>query len=137
MGIGFFGYIVGNVSTIFMQVESIAHIKNMYEEEFNLWLIRLNKANTANMMRNDYFTFGARWVTSQWDKDFCELKNNEFFSNLKPRIQKEVSDQLFSTIYHTYDGFFKGTDKGFMRAIVHAMKYEVHEQFPPYTTDYK
>ncbi|CAI2372725.1 unnamed protein product [Moneuplotes crassus] len=137
MGIGFFGYIVGNVSTIFMQAESITHIKNMYEEEFNLWLIRLNKAKNSKIMRNEYFTYGARCVTSKWDKDFCELKNNEFFSNLKPRIQKETSDQLFSSVYDTYDGFFKGTDKGFMRAIVHAMKYEVHEQFPPYTTDYK
>ena len=60
MGIGFFGYIIGNVRSIFVQVESISQIKNLYEEEFNLWLIRMNKSNKVKMMRNDYFTYGAK-----------------------------------------------------------------------------
>lgn len=60
IGIGFFGYIIGNVRTIFSSVESISQIKSMYEEEFNIWLIRLNKANKTKLMRNDYFTYGAK-----------------------------------------------------------------------------
>lgn len=137
IGIGFFGYIIGNVSNVFVQVETSSQIKYFYEEEFNLWLIRLNKANKNKMLKNDYFTFGGYAVTSRWDKDFFNLKYNEYFSTLKPRLQNVLSDALFTNMYQQFSKFFKNTEIGFKRAIVSHLRFEVHCNFPPYTEDFK
>lgn len=65
------------------------------------------------------------------------MHKSEFYSKLKPRVQKEISDRSFTNIIEIYKGFFKGTENGFQRAIVHSMKYELHEFFPPYVDDFQ
>jgi hypothetical protein len=137
IGIGFFGYIIGNVSNVFVQVETISQIKTFYEEEFNLWLIRLNKSNKTKMLKNDYFTFGGNALISRWDKDFFNLKYNEYFSTIKPRLQNILSDYLFANMYTQFSSFFESTEVGFKRSMINHMKFEVHSNFPPYTEDFK
>ena len=135
-GIGFFGYIVGNVRTVFVETASLTNMKEMFEENFNLWLIRLNKANKIKILGNDYFSYGASSIKSKWDRDYTSLKNNEFFLNLRPRMQYLLADRLFDSVYKTYSSFFEGTEAGFRRAIVHNMEFETLEFFPPYVEDF-
>lgn len=91
----------------------------MYEESFNLWLIRISKSNAPKILSNHYFQYGTRNVTSKWDKDYVKLKDEPFFATLKPRMQNRVADKLFENIYEKFESFFENTETGFRRAIAH------------------
>jgi hypothetical protein len=137
IGIGFFGYIIGNIKTVIVQNDSVSELKEVYENEIGLWLIKLNKLNNTKIMSPEYFIDSYFFFMKRWDMDYSLLKKDEFFNQLKPRIQNEIWDLLFDNIYKTFHIFFKDLEKQFVREVVLHMKYENFANFIPNYEKYK
>ena len=137
IGIGFFGYIIGNINFLIGQVDSIDELQEEREEINNLWLIKLGRANSSKTLTNDYYDHITSFMTMYWNLDYVNLRQNEFFNQLKPRLQKEIGDICFEPVYNRFEGFFEGLENGFKREIVHNLVFEEFRIFPPYTDTYK
>lgn len=137
VGVGFFGYIIGNIKTIIVSEDGINELKEIYENDINLWLIRLNKSNNVKTLNSVYFTHSVQFLMNLWDKDYTKLQTDELFLQLKPQLQKRISDHLFENTYTTFRYFFKGLDEGFRRELVSNMKLESFSRFEPYQDRYK
>ena len=136
-GVGFFSYIISNISSIIVQDDSISELKELYEKNMNLWLIKLNKANKDVTMTSDYFLDSGKFFMAVWDKDHKKLLNDELFTQLKPRLQTKLSDILYENVYEMFTIFFKDLEKGFRREIVSNMEFESYNHFAPYSERYK
>lgn len=119
IGIGFFGYIIGNINFLLGQIDSIDELEEEQDEKNNLWLLKLGRANQSKCLTNDYFDNILTFFTLQWNLDYKNLRENEFFNQLKPRLQKEIADISFEPVFRLFEGFFDGLDQGFKREIIH------------------
>ena len=137
IGIGFFAYLMGNINSLFVQVDSIYELKAAKEEELELWLIRLDKSVKQKVLLNEYFTHIQKFFSAQWDKNFHSLKNEEFFWKMKPQLQNELIDYLFKDFLDFFKFFFEGLQIGFRRAVLKNLKFKIYESFPPYDDKYK
>jgi len=137
MGVGFFGYIIGNIQTVIVQDDSISELKELYEKDINLWLIKLSKLNKNKALNSEYFIQSVGFLLNLWDKDYSKLQNDELFMQLKPRLQNQIYDRMFENAYNHFKYFFKDLEYGFRREIVSNMKYESFSKFNPYHDKYK
>ncbi|CAI2363314.1 unnamed protein product [Moneuplotes crassus] len=137
IGIGFFGYIIGNINFLIGQVDSIEELEEEKDEQNNLWLIRLARANASKVLTNDYYEHILSFFTTYWNLDYYLLRENEFFNQLKPRLQKEVANICFEPVYNRFEGFFSGLEESFKREIVHQFRFEEFKKFKPYSEKYE
>ena len=137
IGVGFFSYIIGNISSIIVQDDSITELKDLHQKNINLWLIKLNKSNKDKTMSSDYFFHSNKYFLNAWDKDHFDLRENEIFLSLKPRLQSKVADLVFMNVYDMFHLFFRDLEVGFRREVVYNMKFESYHRFSPYTERYK
>jgi hypothetical protein len=136
LGIGFFGYIIGNISSMIGQVDSISELQEEEEERQNIWLMKLGRAYKDKILSSHYYDHISTFYASYWNMDYNKLKENEFYDQLKPKLKLEV-DNLCFQIYERFSGFFDGLENGFKREIVHNLFFEEFRIFPPYTDTYK
>lgn len=133
----FFSYIIGNIKIVIVQDDSISELKELYEQDINLWLIKLNKSNQIKVMNSEYFSSSFTFLMNLWDKDLSKFKNDQMYTQLKPRLQKQIADMIFSNTYELFKYFFKELDLGFKRELVFNMKFETFSRFKPYHERYK
>jgi hypothetical protein len=137
MGIGFFGYIIGNINSMVIQIDSIDEMKKEEEERINIWLMKLGRINSNKALSSTYYDHINWFYQNFWNMDFWKIKENEFYNQLKPRLRSEVDDIWFQAVYDRFEGFFNDLENGFRKLIVHNLVYEEHRIFPPYTNTYK
>ena len=118
---------MGNINSLFVQVDSIYELKTAKEEELELWLIRLDKSVKQKVLMNEYFTHIQKFFSAQWDKNFHSLKSEEFFWKMKPQLQSELIDYLFKDYLDFFKFFFEGLQPGFRRAILKNLKFKIYE----------
>lgn len=74
------------------QVDTLQNLQNEREMNHDLWQIKLSKLNSEKMMSSHYYNHMNLFNAMLWNIDYNTLKNNEFYNQLKPRLQIEVSD---------------------------------------------
>ena len=137
LGIGFFGYIIGNINGMIDQVDTLDELQTEQFEQYNMWQMRLGRANKDKTLSSDYYDQINQFFAFYWKLDYHKLKHNELFNQLKPRLQNQVADICFENVYNKFDGFFSDTEHNFMRDVVHNLTFEDHRLFPPYCEIYK
>lgn len=137
IGVQFFGYIIGNISRIIDQDDSITELKELYQKDVYLWIVKLAKSNKEKAMAQDYYSQTDDYFMGMWDKDHFKLKSDPIFNQLKPKLQVELMDVIFKNIYSNFHIFFKDLEEGFRREIVRNMQFESYNLFEPYSERYK
>ncbi|CAI2369324.1 unnamed protein product [Moneuplotes crassus] len=137
LGIGFFGYTIDSISKMMGQIDSISEFQEQEEENQNIWLMKLGRSNKDKILSRHYYDQANSFFSNYWSMDYTTLKNNEFYIQLKPRLQIEVDNICFEEIYERFEGFFKDTDDGFRREICHHLVFEEFRIFPPYNDTYE
>ena len=94
-GIGFFGYITGNINSTIINAESISALKEAKEEQVNMWLMSLQRSYRERILNPEYYIYTSLFYNSLWDKDYGEVWKSEFFKKLKPQLQNELCDHIF------------------------------------------
>ena len=98
LGIGFFGYVIGNISTMIGQIDSIQELQALEEEQQSVWQIKLDRSNKGKHFSRHYYDHMNSFFSKYWNRDYYKLKNDEFYSQLKPRLKIEVDDIWFKHI---------------------------------------
>ena len=137
LGIGFFGYVIGNISTMIGQIDSIQELQELEEELQSVWQMKLDRSNKEKYFSRHYYDHMNSFFSKYWSKDFNKLQDDEFYIQLKPKLKNEVDDICFRQIFTNFAGFFKDLEPGFKRAVVHNLVFEEFRTFPPYTEVYK
>ena len=55
LGIGFFGYIIGNISTMIGQIDSIQELQELEEEWQSVWQMKLDRSNKNKLLTSPYY----------------------------------------------------------------------------------
>ena len=116
---------------------SIHALYDIEEEERNIWQMNLGRAYKDKDLSFDYVQHMNSFFEQYWNLDFCKLKENEFFSKLKPKLQNELSDLWYKCVYDKFYGFFNNSENGFKREMVNNLVFQEFRIFPPYTDTYK
>lgn len=95
IGIGFFGYLIGKMNSLFVKIDTIGELKEEMEDTINFWLIKLNKSNNDRLLSLDFFNDTQRFFLNLWDKDYTSITTHIFYKELKPQLKRELIDQLF------------------------------------------
>ena len=98
--------------------------------------MNLGRAWKEKDLSIEYVTHTNSFFEQYWSLDFWNLRRNEFFSQLKPKLQKEVSDIWFKWVYDKFCGYFRDLEHGFRREVVHNLEFQEVRICPPYTDKY-
>jgi hypothetical protein len=89
-GIGFFGYIIGNINSTIVNSDSIAVLKEAKDEQVNIWLMRLQRAYKERIINHEYYLHTSSFFSKLWDKDYHTVRKSDLFKKLKPQLQNEL-----------------------------------------------
>lgn len=84
VGIEFFGYLISNMNSIIVKIDSISELKENMEDTVNIHLIRLDKVLKERIMNGEYFRDTTKYYLQLWDKDFGSVIESPFYKGLKP-----------------------------------------------------
>lgn len=119
------------------QIDSIDELQEEQEESQNIWQMKLDRAYKDKILSSNYYNHMNSFFSMRWNMDYSTMRNNEFYNQLKPRLQFEIDTLCFNDIYTQFSGFFDDLEPGFKREIVHNLTFEQFKIFPPYTETYK
>lgn len=110
VGIGFFGYLIGNMNSILVKIDSISEMKETHEDDVNIWMIRLDKAFKERILNHYYFKHTVTFFQDLWDKEYETVITSEFYLDLKPCIQNHICDLIYKNFYEQFEVFFENTE---------------------------
>ena len=99
--------------------------------------MNLGRSNKDKYLSIDYVHHINNFFEQFWTVDFNNLKDDMFFSQLKPKLQNELSDLCFQWVYDKFSGFFWDIENGAKRDIAHNLVFQDFRLFKPYTETYK
>ncbi|CDW83298.1 cation channel family protein [Stylonychia lemnae] len=137
IGIGFFAYIMGNLHNLLASFShKDAHNFQVYhkfivgfqDEGLDQWLIQLDRAYKEKILDQEVFMQTQKFFRQYDSKALNTLRKSPFFIQLKPRIQKTLTDVIFEEFYDIFEVIFDGLEEGFRRKICQCMKFKLFQK---------
>lgn len=117
VGVGVFGYLTGTFQTFFSHLGTK---DELYEfiEQINLWLLKIDRQKPDQKINRKMYDDVRDYYLRKFKHTTTLVFNEEFFPNLKPRLQKQVLDQIFQLKYNLFKEIFQDCNKEFQRQLI-------------------
>ena len=110
VSIGFFGYILGTCQTV---MQSFGNNDRQIEmkEKIDHTMMKLEKAVKDNVLLPSIYIGVQDFFEKKYTLDAISVQKEEFFQQLKPRIQRNLLDLLFQNYYEKFKCIFEEFDR--------------------------
>ena len=79
IGIGFFGWMLGSLSLLLKQIDSISEFKQEHIDFVDSRILKISKSNRHKVFSKEYKNSITSFNNSKWDLNFDEVEKSEFF----------------------------------------------------------
>jgi hypothetical protein len=108
LGIMFFAYLMGNVSSIITNINMREQAMSKRETELDKWLLLLDKNRADKRIDPELHATIRNYFTYVWKNDHSYLlKDSEFMMRLPYKLRVQLTQYLFSDEVLKFDVFFK------------------------------
>lgn len=129
IGIMFFAYLMGNVSTYLTNFQLKEEAANERENELNKWLLMLDGFRHDKTMPPGLIEKIREYFNGCWSKDNSYLCSSEFMQKLPYSIKEELKEFLFSDVVKKFSTFFEGMSKHLTYSLASIMKHKWVKNF--------
>ena len=129
IGIMFFAYLMGNVSTYLTNFQLKEEAANERENELNKWLLMLDGFRHDKTMPAGLIEKIRNYFNGCWSKDNSYLCSSEFMQKLPYSIKEELKEFLFSDVVKKFSTFFEGMSKHLTYSLASIMKHKWVKSF--------
>ena len=123
IGILFFAYLMGNVSTYLTNFQLKEEAANEREIELNKWLLMLDSFRHDKTMPPGLTEKIRDYFNGCWSKDNSYLCSSEFMQKLPYSIREELKEFLFTDVVNKFSVFFEGMSKHLTFSLACIMKH--------------
>jgi len=135
IGILFFAYLMGNVSSIISNINMRAQALSKRETDLDKWLLMLDKNRSDKRLKPELHSAIRNYFTYIWKNDHSYLINDsEFMMRLPYKLRNELTQHLFSDEVEKFEVFFKNCNEQFKFQVVLNMfprKFKKFEEIIP------
>lgn len=110
LGIGFFSFLMNSINSLFGSEKSLSDIIDKRIENVEAWLRMVEKSRSKNFTKQMYDSIKV-YTEQSYKFDYNIINQEEFFSQLKPRIRHRLVQILFNPFVFNFSYMFK--DDGF------------------------
>mmetsp|Transcript_5086 Transcript_5086/g.7722 ORF Transcript_5086/g.7722 Transcript_5086/m.7722 type:complete len:216 (+) Transcript_5086:1260-1907(+) len=94
LGIGVFSYLMGSINNLVGSESTLQDIVDERMEDVETWLRKLEKSRSKNFSKQLYDSI-KEYTEKAYYFDYYQIRNNEFFHQMKPRVRHRLVNSLF------------------------------------------
>jgi Ion transport protein/Cyclic nucleotide-binding domain len=129
VGIMFFAYLMGNVSTYLTNFQLKEESANEKENELNKWLLMMDGFRSDKTMPPGLTEKIREFFYGTWSRDNSYVRSSEFMKKLPYSIREELKEFLFSDVVQKFSIFFEGMSKHLIYTLASIMKHKWTKAF--------
>lgn len=112
LGIGLFSFLMGSINNLVVSEQKLQDIIDDKIEDLDIWLRKLDKSRSKILPKPLYDNI-KDFVEKSFYFDYNQIRSQEFFEQLKPKIRFKLVETLFSGFIENFDYMFNDHQFGF------------------------